>query len=299
MIRIENLSHRYAGATSPALDKVSFEIGEGESLGLLGPNGAGKTTLMSLLAGLQTIQAGEIYLDGHPLATAHPEVKQRISLVPQDFALYPTLTVRENMRFFAALYGRDERSHIDELLETAHLSDEADRQVRHLSGGMKRRLNFAVGLINSPKLMFLDEITVGIDTESRQFILESLAQLNSQGVTIVYTSHYLQEIETLCSSMVLIDRGMLIYDGPLDDILNRSIQDRLVFKPLRPLNDAELIAVGGRTLANGAIEVQADQRAALLIWQELERRGIGTAYFHAGNGSLESFYLNFLQQQVS
>ncbi len=299
MIRIENLSHRYPGATQYTLDKVSFEIGEGESLGLLGPNGAGKTTLMSLLSGLQDIQEGEIYLDDRPLSEASLQTRQSISLVPQEFALYPTLTVLENMRFFASLYGRDDRRHLEALLETAHLSEQANRQVRQLSGGMKRRLNFAIGLINTPRLLFLDEITVGIDAESRQFILDSLACLNRQGVTLVFTSHYLQEIETLCSNMILLNRGMLIYEGRLDEILNRSIQDRLVFKPLRPLTEAELQAIGGRPHANGAIEVQADQRAAMRIWQELEQRNIGTAYFHAGSGSLESFYLNFLQQQTS
>ncbi|MDO4683950.1 MAG: ABC transporter ATP-binding protein [Lautropia sp.] len=298
MLRIENLSHRYPGMPANALEHVSFEIAAGESLGLLGPNGAGKTTLMSLLAGLLPIQKGEVTFDGKPIGTTSRDERQRLSLVPQDFAFYPMLTVQENVRFFASLYQQRDKGYLDDLIRQAGLAPFADRLARHLSGGLKRRLNFAIGLINRPSLLFLDEITVGIDPESRHFILENVASLNRAGTTVVYTSHYLQEIESLCSSLLLLNRGMLIYEGRLDEILNRSVQNRLVFKPLRPLTPAELSSIRGRLTAGGAVEVLADQPTAMRIWQELDQRGTGFAYFHAGHGSLESFYLNFLQQHT-
>ncbi|MDO5103315.1 MAG: ABC transporter ATP-binding protein [Lautropia sp.] len=299
MLRIDNLSHRYPGMPGQALDHLSFEVAAGDSLGLLGPNGAGKTTLMNLLAGLLPVQQGEILLKGQPIGSAGRAERQRLSMVPQDFAFYPMLTVRENMQFFASLYEQRDKRYLDALIRQAGLAPVHNRLARELSSGLKRRLNFAIGLINRPDLLFLDEITVGIDPESRQFILDNIATLNREGTTVIYTSHYLQEIESLCNSLLLLNRGMLIYEGRLDEILNRNLQNRLVFKPLRPLSEEELQAMRGRLTAGGAVEVMADQPTAMRIWQELDRRGTGVAYFHAGHGSLESFYLNFLQQHSS
>lgn len=299
MLRIDNLSHRYPGVPSPALQEVSFGVQAGDCLGLLGPNGAGKTTLMSLLAGLQTVQQGSIRLDDKPMSQCSRAELQRISLVPQDFAFYPLLTVRQNMDFFGALFGRAEPAHLDALLARTGLTEHTARQARHLSGGLKRRLNFAIGLINEPRLIFLDEITVGIDPESRQFILDSVAQLGQQGVTVIYTSHYLEEIEQLCNRLVLLHRGRLVHAGRLDRILDAEANRVLAFKPERPLSGADIAELGASVDAQGTVRIQADATEALQILQTLARQGVRVRQFQAGHVSLESFYLDFLRRHAS
>lgn len=222
MIKIQNIQHRYPNAEKNALNAVSFDIQSASTIGLLGPNGAGKTTLMSLLAGLQQVQQGEIYFDGVPCAKLSKKQRHQISLVPQDFAFYPLLTVWENLKFFAALYEVKDKNYLQALLEQVDLTAHKNKLAKHLSGGLKRRLNFAIGLINRPKVIFLDEITVGIDPQSRQFILDSVKALKQQGVTVIYTSHYLQEIEQLCDKLVLLNEGELIYQGSVQGILEEG-----------------------------------------------------------------------------
>lgn len=222
MIVLNKLSHQYEGSSKFALRKINFYIEKSSTIGLLGPNGAGKTTLMSLLAGLQSVQQGEIYFDGVPFAKLDKKQRHQISLVPQDFAFYPLLTVWENLKFFAALYDVKDKTYLQALLEQVDLTAHKNKLAKHLSGGLKRRLNFAIGLINRPKVIFLDEITVGIDPQSRQFILESVAALKQQGVTVIYTSHYLQEIELLCDKLILLNEGKLIYEGSVQGILNEG-----------------------------------------------------------------------------
>ncbi|MCR1837142.1 ABC transporter ATP-binding protein [Rodentibacter caecimuris] len=218
MIQITNVNHQYPNSPISALRDVNLHILQGSSIGLLGPNGAGKTTLMSLMAGLQEVQSGQILFDDVPFERLTKKQRHQISLVPQDFAFYPLLTVWENLIFFAALYAISDKNWLLELLEKTGLTTHRSKLAKHLSGGLKRRLNFAIGLINRPKVIFLDEITVGIDPQSRQFILNSVADLTAQGVTVIYTSHYLQEIEQLCSQLVLLNEGKIIYQGNLQEI---------------------------------------------------------------------------------
>ena len=298
MIRIENLSHRYPGADEPALHNVNLNIAAGEAVGLLGPNGAGKTTLMSLLAGLQNIQSGQISFNGKPLAKLNRAEKQQISLVPQDFAFYPLLSVWENMQFFASLYRISNPQHLLNLIEQTGLSAHRRKLAKNLSGGLKRRLNFAIGLINSPKLIFLDEITVGIDPESRQFILDSVAELSRQGITVIYTSHYLQEIEELCRQLVLLSRGRIVYQGRVGDIVQQNGQAMLTFKTTPPLSAQDLTDIGGRLNAQHAVQIAADSTRAEAVWQTLAQKGYQIELFSFGHGSLESFYLDFLKQQA-
>lgn len=222
MIVLKGLSHYYSNSSPPALQEVNLHIPQGSAIGLLGPNGAGKTTLMSLLTGLQSVQQGEILFEGVPFEKLSKRQRHQISLVPQDFAFYPLLTVWENLKFFAALYDISDKNWLLELLEKTGLTAHKSKLAKHLSGGLKRRLNFAIGLINRPKVIFLDEITVGIDPQSRQFILNSVADLTKQGVTVIYTSHYLQEIEQLCSQLVLLNEGKLIYQGDLQEIIGNQ-----------------------------------------------------------------------------
>lgn len=227
IFEIKQLTHHYPNSDKPALCGIDLAIRKGESLGLLGPNGAGKTTLMSLLTGLQSVQSGQILFDGVPFEKTTRFQRHQISLVPQDFAFYPLLSVWENMRFFAALYQIKDKVYLQALLAKTGLEVHQHKLAKHLSGGLKRRLNFAIGLINQPKVIFLDEITVGIDPESRQFIIDSVEELNHQGVTVIYTSHYLQEIEQLCQNLVLLNQGKLVYQGKLSAILAASSQHSL------------------------------------------------------------------------
>jgi len=199
-----------------AVDGVGFTIAAGEAYGLLGPNGAGKTTSISMICGLLTRDAGEVRIEGRPLDTKTVDVKSLIGYVPQELAIYPDLTTRENLRFFGKLYGiggADLDSRVDEILETIGLADRADEKTQGFSGGMKRRLNIGLGLLNRPKLLVLDEPTVGVDPQSRNAILESVAHFSTQGMAVLYTTHYMEEAERLCDRVGIIDEGQLKAEG--------------------------------------------------------------------------------------
>jgi ABC-2 type transport system ATP-binding protein len=199
-----------------AVDDVTFEIGPGKTYGLLGPNGAGKTTVISMIAGILARDAGEIRVMGRPISTGSPAGKADIGYVPQDIALYPDLTGAENLRFFAALYGMPRakaRDRVGEVLETVGLRDRARERVAAYSGGMKRRLNIAVGLLHRPRLLILDEPTAGVDPQSRNAILRSIEDLSAEGMAVLYTTHYMEEAERLCDRVGVIDLGRLIAEG--------------------------------------------------------------------------------------
>jgi ABC-2 type transport system ATP-binding protein len=198
----------------PAVDDLSFSIEEGEIFGLLGPNGAGKSTTISMLTGLFPPDSGEIRILGFDAVADAEKVKQIIGIVPQDLALYPSLTGRENLRFFGEMYGlggKRLKERVDSVLELVSMTERAGDLVRTYSGGMKRRLNLAVGLVNNPRILFLDEPTVGVDPQSRNHIFESVERLNrEQGMTILYTTHYMEEAERLCRRVAIVDRGKII-----------------------------------------------------------------------------------------
>lgn len=290
MIEIRQLSHRYAGAAAPALSQVDLQITEGSLLGLLGPNGAGKTTLMSLLAGLQPVQSGQILFDGIELHRLDRRRRRQISLVPQDFAFYPLLSVSANMDFFGALYGEHDRRFLNGLLAQTGLLAHRRKLAKHLSGGLKRRLNFAIGLINRPRLIFLDEITVGIDPESRQFVLDSVAELGRQGVTVVYTSHYLQEIETLCDQLAVLADGRLAYAGSLNGLLAGG---GVYVETEPPLSDAAAAALGGKREGSG---VHFPEHTPESLLPALQAAGCRSTACRFGKRSLEAFYLDFLRR---
>ena len=200
-----------------AVDGVSFAIARGETYGLLGPNGAGKTTIISMVAGVLDADGGTALVDGIPMDPSARDAKACIGYVPQDVAVYPDLTGRENLRFFASLYRLDRRlarDRVAEVLDTVGLADRADQQVKKYSGGMKRRLNIAVGLIHRPRLLILDEPTVGVDPQSRNSILESIERLSTEGMSVLYTTHYMEEAERLCDRVGIVDVGHLIAEGP-------------------------------------------------------------------------------------
>lgn len=296
MIQIQSLSHRYPGADADALSGVSLDIAKGECWGLLGHNGAGKTTLMSLLAGLQEVQRGNILFNGKPMRRMSRTERQKIGLVPQDFAFYPQLSVWDNLLFFASLYKMRDKGRLNALLAQTDLTAHKHKAAKHLSGGLKRRLNFAIGLINTPELVFLDEITVGIDPQSRRFILDSVEMLTRSGVTVVYTSHYLPEIEQLCSKIALLQQGRLVYQGGLGELLASQTQRvRFITDPMLP--PEQLAALQAQPAdSRGMMETALD---AAEVYAALQRSGVQIRYFQQGHGTLEAFYLDFLRREAA
>jgi ABC-2 type transport system ATP-binding protein len=199
-----------------AVHDLSFRIGDGETYGLLGPNGAGKTTAISMVAGVLESDAGEILIAGERVTVRATQTKRHIGYVPQEIAVYPDLTARENLRFFARLYGmsRSEgRARTEDVLATIGLRERAGDQVNKYSGGMKRRLNIGIGLLHRPRLLILDEPTVGVDPQSRNAILDSVQALSVDGMAVLYTTHYMEEAERLCDRIGVLDEGRLIAEG--------------------------------------------------------------------------------------
>jgi ABC-2 type transport system ATP-binding protein len=219
ILEADNLVKTYGEHVAVA--GVSFAVEEGEVFGLLGPNGAGKTTTISMLTGVLEPTSGTARIGGHDITAEPLAVKRLNGLVPQDLALYPTLSARANLQFFGRIYGlkdRELRERVADALEIVALTDRADEPVEKYSGGMKRRVNIAAGLVHRPSLLFLDEPTVGVDPQSRNHIFESVQQLNrDRGMSIVYTSHYMEEVELLCNRVAIVDQGRII---ALDTIRN-------------------------------------------------------------------------------
>ncbi len=204
-----------------AVQGVSFQIARGEIYSLLGPNGAGKTTTISMLTGLLAPTHGDATIDGHSVVKNVNDVKQVIGVVPQEIALYPTISARENLTFWGRMYGLSGKrlaQRVDAALEIAGLADRATDKVDTFSGGMKRRINIAVGLLHEPKIIFMDEPTVGIDPQSRRRILDTVKELNAQGMAVLYTTHYMEEAEELSHRIGIIDHGQLIAQGTLAEL---------------------------------------------------------------------------------
>lgn len=199
-----------------AVDGVGFHIDLGETYGLLGPNGAGKTTTISMICGLLTRDAGEVTVAGEPIDVGLIDAKQWIGYVPQDLAIYPDLTAEENLMFFGRLYGlsgKALKSRSEAVLEVTGLIDRRDDKTEEYSGGMKRRLNIGIGLLHEPRLLMLDEPTVGVDPQSRNAILDSVERLSGEGMAVLYTTHYMEEAERLCNRVGIIDQGKIMAEG--------------------------------------------------------------------------------------
>lgn len=228
-VRIENLSFKYKDQSS-LIETLSLQIEQGERFGIFGPNGAGKTTLMSLITGLLPYKQGSIKILEKEIATSKNHVKKVIGLVPQDFSFYDDLSPEENMEFFGAWYGLDKatvRQKSRELLQIMGLSSVANKPVKTFSGGMKRRVNLAIGVMHNPKILFLDEPTVGVDVQSRNAIIGFLKDINQAGTTLVYTSHQLSEAEDLCNTVALFDQGAIIVKDSLANLLQQHQQNGL------------------------------------------------------------------------
>ncbi|MGO3181421.1 MAG: ABC transporter ATP-binding protein [Aequorivita sp.] len=231
MIQINELSKKYKSAETYAVKDLSLKVEDGEIYGLLGPNGAGKTTLISILTSLLKPTSGSFTIDGLNFKENKNRLKQLIGIVPQEYALYPTLTAYENLQYFGSMYGiKGEilKKSIDEHLEIMGLSKFANKKTTTFSGGMKRRVNLIAGILHQPKVLFLDEPTVGVDVQSKNVIIDHLKLLNKQGTTIVYTSHHLNEAEVFCTRVAIIDNGEIIIKGiPSELVKNQGDANNL------------------------------------------------------------------------
>ena len=225
MIDVRSVVHRYAGQAAPALAGIDLYVRRGSLFGLLGPNGSGKTTLISILTGILRADAGAVTIDGRRFPQDTRAIQRMCSLVPQENAFYPTLTVSENLRFFAEAQEIPSNlldARTADSLRTTGLENATGIRANRLSGGMKRRLSIAIGLLNHPQLLFLDEPTAGIDPQSRQFLLEAIKKINASGTTVVYCSHYLEEVEYLCDEIAILDHGQVLRQGTLAALTEES-----------------------------------------------------------------------------
>lgn len=223
-IECHNISKSYDGKKTFVIRDLNLEISQGEIFGLLGPNGAGKTTLISMMCGLLAPTSGEIKLSGLNFKSNRTQIQKKIGVVPQEYALYPTLTAFENLEFFGSLYnlhGRDLKNRIEMGLEKVNLMDFRNRPIKDFSGGMKRRINLLTGILHQPEILFLDEPTVGVDIQSKEVIIGILEELNAKGTTIVYTSHHLAEAQNFCTRLSIIDKGKILIEGTSDELIQQ------------------------------------------------------------------------------
>ncbi|MGD9546392.1 MAG: ABC transporter ATP-binding protein [Candidatus Krumholzibacteriia bacterium] len=249
-----------------AVDGISFTVNEGEIYGFLGPNGAGKTTSISMICGLLEPTEGEVLVQGIGIRENPREVKRRLGVVPQEVAVYEELSARQNLDFWGGIFGLRGgilKRRVAELLEQVGLEDRADEPVKNFSGGMKRRLNLAMGLVHDPQLILLDEPTVGIDPQARHKILDIVKEVVAQGRTVLYTTHYLEEAEDLCDRLAVIDHGRILAEGTVDQ-LKAQLGEGSLLTVQGQFSAAALTAAAARVAGLQPVEI-ADGRGMLMV----------------------------------
>ena len=285
-----------------ALDGVGFTIARGETYGLIGPNGAGKTTTISIVCGLLARDAGDVTVAGRPMGPTATDAKAAIGLVPQDVALYDDLSAEENLTFFGRLQGLDRsavRTRVAEALELVGLADRARDHVADYSGGMKRRANIAAGLLHRPQLLMLDEPTVGVDPQSRNAILESVESLGGEGLSVLYTTHYMEEAERLCDRIGILDEGRLVAEGTQRELVARvGAGDRVVVSGTGDLGAfaaacAALPGVLGADRRDGGVTVRVSDGSTALagIVGAADLAGVSIAGIELVEPDLEDVFL--------
>jgi ABC-2 type transport system ATP-binding protein len=301
ILEVRGVSKRYG--KNLAVDDVSFFIEEGETYGLLGPNGAGKSTTIGMITGILKRDSGSITVDGIEHSVTNRKSKSLIGFVPQELALYHDLSARDNLRFFARLYGlskSEARAKTEEVLETVGLSDRAGEAVSHFSGGMARRLNIGLGLLNSPRLLILDEPTVGVDPQSRNSILESVHALTRGGVSVLYTTHYMEEAERLCDRVGIIEAGKIRAEGTQRELVAQVGEDDTVLvtldtpgekvldvlRALEPVDEVSSEGTRVRLLTSNARD------ALPLILDTLAKAGAGIRSVEVQEPDLEAVFLS-------
>ena len=271
ILEVKDLKKNYGDFV--AVKGITFDIKEGEIFSLLGPNGAGKTTTISMLSTLYTPTSGDATIGGHSISKEPMAVKQVIGVVPQELALYEDLTARENLIFWGQMYGlsgKSLNSRVDEVLEQIGLVDKAKNQVKTYSGGMKRRVNIGVGLLHKPRLLFMDEPTVGIDPQSRRAILDTIKDLNLRhGMTVLYTTHYMEEAAELSNRVGIIDHGELIALGTQDELTKQVGQTDTLILHIGENEDTEALAESLKSL-DGVLEAIAVDHEVSIVTPQAE-----------------------------
>lgn len=297
MLTIENVTKRFGEIV--ALDRVSLSLARGEFFGLLGPNGAGKTTLMSLVAGLRAPDSGSISINGQRVGPNAMAPRHELGFVPQAIALYEELSAEENLRLFGKLYGlagQELRARVDHGLHAAQLFERRQDKVQTYSGGMKRRINVVASILHRPALLLCDEPTVGVDPQSRNAIFEFLQRLNADGMTIVYSTHYMEEATRLCSRIAIIDHGRLLALGTLDELLTHLPFSELVRIARNDQTTAQMQALaeyGEITKAEDAYLFKLrDGLRFSEFFAATEELGLPYRYFNIRRPTLEDLFLH-------
>ena len=304
-VEVSDLSWRYPRAQRPALSNVTFRVRPGSCFGLIGPNGAGKSTLFALLSGIRRPREGEITVMGLSAKTSLAKVRAISGLAPQDFAFYPTLTGNENLDFFAGAYRLDPnvwKQRRDEAIAICELAEHIDKRADTYSGGLKRRLNFAIALLNKPAVLYLDEPTVGIDARSRRTIVDAVAEIRRSGTTIIYTSHYMEEVEALCDEICIVNNGRIISSGPIADYQQAGdpsrIHIRLATQPDRAVRD-RLTTDGANWIDSRQFDAPAASTGAMAQWlDKLSDLGLEAAQVRYGESRLEKVYIDLISDAV-
>jgi ABC-2 type transport system ATP-binding protein len=309
-VEVKDLVKQFKPGVPPALNSLTLAVPHNIIYGILGPNGAGKTTLLSILCGLLKPTSGLVRVGGLDMLSAAAEVKHLLGVVPQEPALYPTLTARENLEYFGRmqnLTGGRLEERVQACLKLAQIGNQADTPVEHYSGGFKRRLNLVIGLIHEPQILILDEPTVAIDPHSRSLIHQRLRELHAAGVTILISTHYMDEAELLCHEVAIMNHGQIVTQGGVQELLSSQrdevIQIRLGRDPppglsdmLRQLREVGDFSLSGRCLrATGA---HTDQ-AALALMQALKDAGVGVDSIGYGGSNLEQVFLKSIDEEAS
>ena len=296
-----------------AVDDLSFHVNPGEIFGLIGPNGAGKSTCMTMIVGLLKPDAGSITFDGQPYDPRNPKMRSYLGIVPQELAIYPELTAIQNLRFFGGLYGLSGQRlqrRIDHVLELTGLTANADHTPSTFSGGMSRRLNFGIALLHEPKFVVLDEPTVGIDPQSRANLLDGVRELSRNGVGILYASHDMEEVAALCHRVAIVDRGRLLRQGTLDELLDRTQVDLCIktaalphdlVTKLNAIADVHMNSDGNMSIVvHGSKDSWKEARSTQLrtILDLLERATIPLLGIETRETSLETLFLHLTGRKL-
>jgi len=312
---INNLTKYYDKTQQAVLHDVSLEIPQGRIFGLLGPNGAGKTTLISIILGLISKTSGSVLFKQKELECNLSEARQVIGYVPQELAYYPMLSAHENLQFYAAAFGLAKNkiaAQIEFCVETTGLQKFYYKKSQTYSGGLKRRLNLAIGLLNQPELLCLDEPTVGIDPQSRNFILETIQNLNQHGMTVIYTSHYMEEVQQICHDVAIIDRGKILIHGKIEDLLHQQDDHFLNIQFSADLteNDRQFLQKRlAETQPNDQTKLEIGQRSIKVSTHEpltviskltpdIQNSGLIIERLDYGNKNLEELFLEITRKDL-
>jgi len=307
VIEAKNLVKKYKNTLAVA--GVSFTVETGEILGVLGPNGVGKTTLLSLVSTLFKPDQGEIYFKGENIVQKPKAIRPYLGFVPQDIALYETLRVKDNLYFWGGIYGvkhSEIKNRMCEVLEIVGLNLQMNHSVGNLSGGMKRRLNIAAALMHKPQILIMDEPTVGIDTESREYITSALKNLKREGMSVIYTSHYIDEAEFLCDKIMVMNKGKASVWGTIDELRNMvGLKDKIRIRVNPDINEEKLKKIpfmvqNNAQCIDGVLEIPADQGKTEIIevLKSLEASAIKLDEVYIEKPGLERIYLELLKKEA-